>query len=157
MTDEATSEERPDTAWSIRSGGPHDARGLLDLWRAAGAEQTLTDDVSSIVRLCNHDPGALIVADSEHEIVGSVIAGFDGWRGHVYRLAVHPRLRRHGLAGALVAEAERRLSSYGARRVNALVVGEEAHAVAFWEAAGYPRDPRISRHVRTLGIPPGHE
>jgi ribosomal protein S18 acetylase RimI-like enzyme len=78
--------------------------------------------------LCVHDPEALIAAESEDEIVGSVIAGFDGWRGNLYRLAVHPKLRRQGLARALVAEAEGRLAARGAKRITALVVAEHSDA-----------------------------
>ncbi len=134
----------------LRSGRSEDAESVVDLWRLAEAEPTVTDDSASVRALVAHDPDALIVAVAEARVVGTVIVGFDGWRAHFYRLAVHPDMRRRQVASALVAEAERRLISRGARRANALVVGSHDPAVRFWEAAGYGADPRMARHVKTL-------
>ncbi len=78
------------------------------------------------------------------------MAGFDGWRANLHRLVVHPGWRRRGLGLALVEEAERRLVAQGARRVGATVVLEDAHALGFWEAAGYTPQPGTRRNVKNL-------
>ena len=83
-------------------------------------------------------------------LVGTIVAGWDGWRGNLYRLAVLPTARRRGIALRLVAEAERRLAEKGAIRLSALVMSEHDPAVALWLAAGYARDPRVGRFVRSL-------
>ncbi len=46
--------------------------------------------------------------DSDARVVGTLIVGWDGWRCHLYRLAVDRTVRRSGIAGTLVAEARRR-------------------------------------------------
>jgi ribosomal protein S18 acetylase RimI-like enzyme len=46
--------------------------------------------------------------------VGTIVAGWDGWRGSLYRLAVLPAARRRGTALRLVADGERRLAEKGA-------------------------------------------
>jgi ribosomal protein S18 acetylase RimI-like enzyme len=69
-------------------------------------------------------------------VVGTIIAGWDGWRANVYRLAALPSARRRGIALRLVAEAERRLAAKGARRISAIVMSEHDPAVALWLAAG---------------------
>jgi len=135
---------------TLRPGRPEDATAVVGLWKAAGAEPTVTDDPDSIQALLRHDPEAVVVVEVDGEVVGAAIAGWDGWRGNLYRLAVHPSYRRQGLGRALVAEAERRLSACGARRVNALVVRADGQATTFWEAAGYPFDDHMHRHVKTL-------
>jgi hypothetical protein len=51
-----------------------------------------------------------------------------------------------------VREAERLLALGGARRLSILVKHEDPRAGAFWdslEGAGYARDPRMSRIVKT--------
>jgi ribosomal protein S18 acetylase RimI-like enzyme len=47
----------------------------------------------------------LLVAEIDDKIVGSIIATFDGWRGIIYRLAVHPNVRRQGIARRLAQKA----------------------------------------------------
>jgi GNAT superfamily N-acetyltransferase len=53
----------------------------------------------------------LLVATAHGRIVGSVIGGWDGWRGNIYRLAVVPEYRRLGIARRLVKEVSRALST----------------------------------------------
>ena len=53
-------------------------------------EPTSTDDPRSIRALLRHDASALVVAQIDVHIVGTIIVGFDGWRGNLYRLAVIP-------------------------------------------------------------------
>jgi ribosomal protein S18 acetylase RimI-like enzyme len=134
----------------IRSAQHADASVLLDLWRRAGSEPSVGENAASIERLLDRDPDALIVAEVDGEIVGSLIAVWDGWRGNLYRLAVLPEHRRRGIARALLAEGDRRLEAHGCRRVTALVMHEHDWAVGFWRASGYELDERIIRFVGTL-------
>jgi ribosomal protein S18 acetylase RimI-like enzyme len=120
------------------------------LWRDASALPTVTDSVAALETLLDRDGDSLIVACSGDEVVGSLVATWDGWRGNMYRLAVHPSLRRRGLARALVAEGERRLRERGCRRITALVIEEEDHAVEFWTAAGYSFQPGMERFRKNL-------
>jgi ribosomal protein S18 acetylase RimI-like enzyme len=138
----------------IRSARRDDVSAVLDLWTTADAVPSVTDDGDSLERLLARDPDALLVAEVGDRLVGSLIAAWDGWRGNMYRLAVHPDHRRRGIGRALVTEGEARLRAHGARRVTALVVGEHEHATSTWRAAGYEHDARIDRYVTTLLPPP---
>ena len=48
----------------------------------------------------------LFVAEDEGRLLGTLIAGFDGWRGNMYGMAVEPDQRRRGVGTALVRHAE---------------------------------------------------
>jgi ribosomal protein S18 acetylase RimI-like enzyme len=120
----------------IRVAVPADVPAVLELWRTSAAP-TSTDSPDDLRHLLRHDPGALLVAEVAGEIVGSVIAGWDGWRGSIYRLAVDPSHRRRGLGGRLLRRAEQRLAELGVRRMHAIVVGDDVRAVAFWESTDW--------------------
>lgn len=125
------------TSISIRPGVAADIPAVLGLWREAAAPTT-TDDAEGVGALLAHDPGALLVAQSSSgEIVGTVIAGWDGWRGSIYRIAVAPERRRSGLGRRLLREAEERLRRVGARRMHAIVVGTDERAAGFWQASDW--------------------
>ena len=132
----------------IRHARYSDVADILDLWRAAEAAPSVTDDEASIERLLHRDRAAFFVAESDGVVIGTLIAGFDGWRGHMYRMAVHPEFRRQGIARALVEEAEEHLRSIGCKRISALVLSDEAHAVAFWTAVGYTPQAEIGRFTK---------
>jgi ribosomal protein S18 acetylase RimI-like enzyme len=132
---------------TIRTGRRSDVDSVLALWTRAGAEPTHTDDSGSLVRLLANDPDALLVAEDGTELVGSVIAAWDGWRGSVYRLVVAPSHRRQGLASRLLARAEARLGSAGAVRLQAIAVESDAAAVGFWAATGWERQAERLRFV----------
>jgi ribosomal protein S18 acetylase RimI-like enzyme len=134
----------------IRTGLPDDVAAVLEVWRRAEASPSTTESAEDVRELLERDPEALLVAEVKGEIVGSLIVGWDGWRGTFYRLAIDPRQRRKGLATALVQAGEERLRDLGAHRLNAIVETEEADAMAFWAAAGYELQTGRSRFVKNL-------
>lgn len=133
----------------IRYATENDVEEVLGLWREADAEPTHTDDRASIRRLIAHDPAALIIAaDTGGRVFGSVIAGWDGWRGSIYRLVVAPSHRRKGLGRQLLAVAEERLRSKEAVRLQAIVVETDVQACGFWRASGWVQQEERLRFVR---------
>lgn len=125
---------------------------VLELWAESRSEHASTADrPEEVERLVDDDsPAALLVAERNGEIVGALIAAWDGWRGNMYRLAVRDGHRRAGIGLALVRAGEEYLRECGVRRITALVAYDDEVAGAFWEAAGYPRDREIGRRVRNL-------
>ena len=132
---------------TFRAATKDDFPAILSLWREAETEPSHTDDVESLRLLASHDPHALLVAESEGRIVGSVIAAWDGWRGSIYRLAVAPSHRRQGLGQALIRCATDRLSDAGASRLQAIVVESDPQAVAFWRSSGWEQQAERLRFV----------
>ena len=128
-----------------------DAQAVLDLWAQERSEHASTADrLEDVERLIEDSPAALLVAERRGDIVGALIAAWDGWRGNMYRLAVAKAHRREGIGIALARAGEEYLLGCGVRRVTALVAFDDEVAGAFWEAAGYPRDLEIGRRVRNL-------
>ena len=124
---------------------------MLALWGQSRSEHASTSDsLDDVERLVAGSPAALLVAEREGELVGALIAAWDGWRGNMYRLAVHEGHRRQGIGLDLIRAGESYLRECGVHRVTALVAFDDEVAGGFWEAAGYPQDREIGRRVRNL-------
>jgi len=91
----------------VRPGRREEIPDVLGLWREAGSVPSVSDDPASLERLLETSKDALLVAETDGLVVGTIIAGWDGWRANFYRLAVLPSARRQGIALRLVVDAER--------------------------------------------------
>jgi ribosomal protein S18 acetylase RimI-like enzyme len=135
---------------TLRAGAGDDVAAVLAFWLDATAEPSTTDDADGLHALLARSPGALVLALDGDAIVGTIIAGWDGWRGTLYRLAVLPLYRRRGIATTLVSEAERWLRDQGVRRMHLIAsrAGGET-AESFWISARYEPTDQV-RFVKDL-------
>lgn len=108
------------------------------------------DTRQALEALLDRDRDALIVAEHDGQVIGSVIAGWDGWRCHLYRLAVRPRWRRQGVASALLRAAEDRFRALGASRADAMVLDSNDLGQNLWLASGYRRQEDWRRWVKPI-------
>ncbi len=134
----------------IRPATAEEGAAVLEFWRTAAAGASVSDDPQGVRTLIDRDPGALLLAVQDGRIVGTVIAGFDGWRCHLYRLAVAPDRRRRGIGSALLDAAHRRFESFGGRRADAMVLERNEVGRRAWSAAGYEREEHWRRWIRPL-------
>ena len=84
------------------------------------------------------------VALIDDVLVGTVMAGYDGHRGWIYSLAVHPSYRNQGIGSKLVLHAERALASKGCVKINVQILQSNESVSAFYESLGYSVEPRVS-------------
>ncbi|MFF8864310.1 GNAT family N-acetyltransferase [Streptomyces sp. NPDC015139] len=138
------------TELCVRPAGPDDLDAVLAFWKTAAEGTSISDDRAGVEGLVERDPDALLLAESGGELVGTVIAGFDGWRCHLYRLAVHPERRRRGIGSALLAAAEERFTRLGGRRADAMVLVRNESGQHAWRAAGYGPQEQWRRWVKPL-------
>jgi ribosomal protein S18 acetylase RimI-like enzyme len=135
----------------VRGYDPSDRDELVALWSACELLRPWNDPDLDIQRKLTHGDGGLLVLDLEGHVVGCVMAGYDGHRGWVNYLAVHPAHRGRGFGAMLMAEAERRLAEVGCPKVNLQVRSTNQHAVGFYRRIGYQVDPVVSLGKRIDG------
>lgn len=136
--------------YEIRPARLEEAAAVLEFWRDAAEGTSISDDPDGVGTLITRDPEALLLAVDGERIVGTVVAGFDGWRCHLYRLAVAPDRRRQGIGSALLDAAHRRFESFGGRRADAMVLERNETGRRTWIAAGYQREDHWRRWVKPL-------
>ncbi|MFE9388352.1 GNAT family N-acetyltransferase [Streptomyces sp. NPDC006784] len=138
------------TDLAIRAAAMSDIDRVLAFWQEAAEGTSVSDDRDGVARLLARDPEALLLAEQDGRLVGTVVAGWDGWRCSLYRLAVLPARRRQGVSRALLAAAEERFAALGGRRGDAMVLDANERAHRVWQAAGYAPQPEWSRWVKPL-------
>ncbi|MFZ5855237.1 MAG: GNAT family N-acetyltransferase [Chloroflexota bacterium] len=105
------------------------------LWQSMdrGVRFGRSDVPAEIEKKLARDPDLFLVAESDGELVGTVIGGFDGRRGMVYHLAVAHAHRRRGVAEALMCEIEKRLVAKGCIRAFLIAHADNVEARALYE------------------------
>lgn len=133
------------------SSEPKEIAEILNFWVANAENGSRPTDTGEALRaLIEKDPEALILAVKSDEIVGTIIAGWNGWRSGLYRLAVREDMRSQGIGRILVERALDRFKSLGVSRVDAMVLNENEIAHKAWESYGFIRQDNWSRWVKNL-------
>ena len=89
-------------------------------------------------------PDLFFVAELDGEVVGTVLAGWDGHRGWIYSLGVRPDHERRGIGSALLDHAVAALRERGCPKVNLQVRGDNRAVVGFYERRGWKVEDRVS-------------
>ena len=119
------------------------------LWRDIFGYDTPHNSPELVIdRKCAVYDGLFFVAVSYQVVVGTVMAGYDGHRGWIYSLAVHPAHRMRGIGSALLAFAERKLLSLGCVKINLQIKEENEDVRRFYQANGYVAERRVSMGKR---------
>jgi alkanesulfonate monooxygenase SsuD/methylene tetrahydromethanopterin reductase-like flavin-dependent oxidoreductase (luciferase family)/ribosomal protein S18 acetylase RimI-like enzyme len=140
---------------TVREFAPDDAAAVAALWRRVFHDDSPWRAPEAIFERRRRRQGELfLVATLDGAVVGTTVAGYDGHRGWLYRVAVAPEHQRRGLGRELVAEAERRLRQLGCPKVNVQIEGENRDVVGFYEGLGWAVEDRVSMGKALPGEPP---
>jgi ribosomal protein S18 acetylase RimI-like enzyme len=122
---------------------------VMAVWRASFGYETAHNEPGLVIdkKLAMQD-GLFFVAvadgDVAGEVVGTVMAGYDGHRGWLYSVAVSPGHRKLGAGRQLVAHAEQALASLGCLKINLQLLQSNAAVAAFYASMGYAVEPRVN-------------
>jgi len=128
----------------LRSYRPGDREALVALWSICELTRPWNNPHRDIDRKLARDGDNLLVLEEDNQLIGSVMVGYEGHRGWVNYLAVHPDHRRQGLGRLLMDEAERRLRDLGCAKVNLQVRASNETAREFYRQIGYTIDEAVS-------------
>ena len=129
----------------VQYEGQHFAQ-VDELWRSEFPNDPERNRaVNAIPKKLDQADGLFWVAlDDLGNVIGTIMAGWDGHRGWLYSVAVAPP-RRHGKVGsALVNTALEALKERGCVKVNLQVRSSNKAVAKFYETLGFKVEPIVS-------------
>jgi ribosomal protein S18 acetylase RimI-like enzyme len=122
---------------------------VIALWEAVfGYESPHNSPALVIDKKLAANDGLFYVAVSGSEVIGTIMAGYDGHRGWIYSLAVSAAHRRCGVGSQLVRHAESALAKSGCVKVNLQIMEGNETVSAFYAALGFSVEKRVSMGKR---------
>ncbi|MFB8147569.1 GNAT family acetyltransferase [Microbacterium sp. NPDC056003] len=122
---------------AIRAFQLPDTEAVVSLWQATKLTRPWNNPYQDISRKLKVQPELFLVAVDGADMVGTVMAGYDGHRGWLYYLASDPARRGQGIARSLVERAETLLLDMGCPKVQLMVRPDNDIAQGFYEALGF--------------------
>ena len=134
---------------SVRMYRAADHDAIVRLWDRVFADDPPWNAPADLIRIKRGvQPELFFVCELDGAVVGTAVAGFEGVRGWVHKVAADPDQRRSGIARHLMAVVEDGLRSAGCPKLNLQVRAGNDAAVAFYKAAGYAIEDRVSMGKR---------
>lgn len=134
----------------IREMQIQDYEVVYALWKLAHLHLKRSDERAEIERMLRWNPTTCLVGEAEGTIVAAVMGGFDGRRGMVHHLAVHPDYRGRGLGRRMMEELEQRFEKMGVMKVNLFVVNHNTQVLGFYARLGYQERHELITLSKTL-------
>ena len=95
----------------IRQFTNADLDDVVNLWESCGLTRSWNNPETDIFRKVSHRTIYSSLLCKDEQLIGTLMGGYDGHRGWINYLAVHPHQQRLGIATALVQQLE---AAYGA-------------------------------------------
>ncbi|MCL4265464.1 MAG: GNAT family acetyltransferase [Anaerolineae bacterium] len=135
---------------NIRPFQESDMETVIALWRACDLVRPWNDPHKDIQRKLAVGRELFLVGEVAGLVVASAMGGYEGHRGWVNYLAVHPEYRRHGYGRTLMRALEERLLALGCPKLNLQVRESNTAVIQFYEAIGYNNDQVVSFGKRLI-------
>ncbi|MFC1550529.1 GNAT family acetyltransferase [Candidatus Neomarinimicrobiota bacterium] len=129
----------------IRPYTNEDENLVLALWRLSFPDAPSHNNfIEDINRKLTTQGNLFFVAFYEEKPIGTAMSGFDGHRGWIYYLAVHPNFRRFGVGKKLMQTVETELANIGCTKLNLQIRQNNSNVVEFYKKLGYGVEVRVS-------------
>lgn len=125
-------------SWVPEPAQPNDIKAMLDLWRSIpGLGLGWGDEEDRLRVFLARNPSTCQVLKDGARVIGTILGGYDGRRGYVYHLAVHPDYRRRGCGTALVKKVTEEFTKLGVKKIHLFVFGTNEAAIKFYQCTGW--------------------
>ena len=122
---------------TIRGAQGYDLNAVADLLVVCDVDRSFVGFRNELQRQLQRDPELFLVAQEDGDVVGALVASFDGRQVWVSRLAVHPGRRREGIGRQLLERLLQRMQEQGLPRQPLSVVDDSEEGRRFFADAGW--------------------
>ncbi len=123
----------------IRKYNYKDEDKVVKLWEDCNLTRSWNNPHLDIIRKIKVDHHLFLVVQKNNDIIATIMGGYDGHRGVINYLAVHPQFRRKGLARKLISVIEGKLIKLGCPKINLLVRSTNIKVVNFYKKLDYQK------------------
>jgi ribosomal protein S18 acetylase RimI-like enzyme len=95
-------------------------------------------------------PDLFLVGEQDGKVIATAMGGYDGHRGWVNYLAVHPDYRRKSYGKMMMQAIEEKLMALGCPKLNLQVRATNLAVIGFYEKIGYASDNVVSMGKRLI-------
>jgi ribosomal protein S18 acetylase RimI-like enzyme len=110
---------------------------VIKLWEKCGLLFPGNDPDYDIDLKIKFQPHLFFILLIDGIAAGSVMAGFDGHRGWLNYLCVHPDFRNMGYGRDLIAHAVQQLKKTGCPKINLQIRNSNTGVIEFYKKAGF--------------------
>jgi ribosomal protein S18 acetylase RimI-like enzyme len=135
---------------TIRPFLESDESTVIALWHACSLTRPWNNPQKDIARKLTTQRELFLVGELDGDVVASVMGGYDGHRGWVNYLAVHPDYQGRGYGDALMKHIEQCLLEIGCPKINLQVRASNTNVLDFYNHIGYTQDDVISLGKRLI-------
>lgn len=122
----------------IRAAREQDIPAMLELWRdVEEIKSNIVDTVERVKGFLELNQSSFLAAVDGEALVGTIMGGYNGWRGGIYHLVVDPRYRGLGIGRDLMKQCLAALYERGAPRVDLTTLNFNVNAQAFYRQIGF--------------------
>ncbi len=132
---------------NIRKFREADRDSLIKLWQTVFADDPPHNEPSKVIAAKLRIDDLIFVAETNGQITGVCMAGYDGHRGWLYAVAIDPAHRRCGTGATLVKYSLQALKQLGCIKVNLQIRSTNTAVADFYQSLGFSVEDRISMGV----------
>ena len=122
---------------TIRPYSETDLNSIISLWEICELSRPWNDPIKDIERKLTVQRDLFLILEKDGEILGSVMGGYDGHRGSVNYLGIHPDHKNEGLGKLLMNRIEEELIKMGCPKINLMVRNSNLDVHEFYRVIGY--------------------
>ena len=134
----------------IRPYQESDESSVVQLWTDCGLVVQWNNPKLDIDRKLKVQREMFLVGSINGSVVATVMAGYDGHRGWINYLAVHPDHQGSGIGRLIMDGAEKYLRNMGCPKINLQVRSANTDVIEFYKQIGYKIDDVVSLGKRLV-------